>query len=85
MKPIVALPFHSQARAFCQEARQMLLDAGFQLRCNDSGKRPTPEDLKEMLSGAYAVVAGTEKFLIYIYLISFIILSVSRKKEIARR
>lgn len=62
MKPIVALPFHSQARAFCQEARQMLLDAGFQLRCNESGKRPTPEDLKEMLSGAYAVVAGTEKY-----------------------
>lgn len=62
MKPIVALPFHSQAAAFCGEARQMLLDAGFELRCNDSGKRPTPEDLKEMLSGAYAVVAGTEKY-----------------------
>ena len=62
MKPIVALPFHSQARAFCQEARQMLLDAGFELRCNDSGNRPTPEDLKRMLSGAFAVVAGTEKY-----------------------
>lgn len=62
MKPIVALPFHSQARAFCDEARQMLLDAGFELRCNDTGKRPTPEDLKQMLSGAYAVVAGTEKY-----------------------
>ena len=62
MKPIVALPFHSQARAFCQEARQMLLDAGFELHCNDSGKRPTPEDLKRMLSGAFAVVAGTEKY-----------------------
>jgi len=62
MKPIVVLPFHSQARAFCAEARQMLLDAGFELRCNDSGNRPTPEDLKQMLSGAYAVVAGTEKY-----------------------
>lgn len=62
MKPIVVLPFHSQARAFCAEARQMLLDAGFELRCNDSGKRPTVEDLKQMLSGAYAVVAGTEKY-----------------------
>ena len=62
MKPIVVLPFHSQARAFCAEARQMLLDAGFELRCNDSGKRPTAEDLKQMLSGAYAVVAGTEKY-----------------------
>lgn len=62
MKPIVALPFHSQARAFCDEARQMLLNAGFELRCNDSGNRPTPEDLKQMLSGAFAVVAGTEKY-----------------------
>ena len=62
MKPIVVLPFHSQARAFCAEARQMLLDAGFELRCNDSGIRPTVEDLKQMLSGAYAVVAGTEKY-----------------------
>ncbi len=40
----------------------MLLDAGFELRCNDTGKRPTAEDLKQMLSGAYAVVAGTEKY-----------------------
>ena len=40
----------------------MLLDAGFELRCNDSGIRPTVEDLKQMLSGAYAVVAGTEKY-----------------------
>lgn len=62
MKPIVVLPFHSQARAFCGEARQMLLNAGFELRCNDSGNRPTPEDLKQMLSGAFAVVAGTEKY-----------------------
>jgi len=62
MKPIVVLPFHSQARAFCAEARQMLLDAGFELRCNDSGNRPTPEDLKQMLDGAFAVVAGTEKY-----------------------
>lgn len=62
MKPIVVLPFHSQARAFCTEARQMLLDAGFELRCNDSGNRPTPEDLKQMLDGAFAVVAGTEKY-----------------------
>ena len=62
MKPIVALPFHSQARAFCNEARQMLLNAGFELRCNESGNRPTPEDLKQVLSGAFAVVAGTEKY-----------------------
>lgn len=62
MKPIVALPFHSQARLFCDEARQMLLDAGFELRCNTSGIRPTAEDLKKMLDGAFAVIAGTEKY-----------------------
>ena len=62
MKPIVVLPFYSQAELFCAEARQMLLEAGFELRCNETGKRPTPEDLRQMLSGAYAVVAGTEKY-----------------------
>ena len=61
MKPIVALNSATQASAFCQEARQMLLDAGFELRCNE-GIRPTPEQLKEMVSGAYAIVAGTEKY-----------------------
>ena len=62
MKPIVVLPFHSQKELFCQEARKKLLDAGFQLRCNETGQRPTVEDLKEMLTGAFAVVAGTEKY-----------------------
>lgn len=62
MRPIVVLPFQSQARSFCQEARQMLLDAGFQLRCNETGNRPTSEDLQQMLQGAYAVIAGTEKY-----------------------
>lgn len=62
MKPIVVLPFQSQARAFCQPARQMLLDAGFELRCNETGRRPTPEELQQMLQGAWAVIAGTEKY-----------------------
>jgi len=61
MKPIVALNSATQTSAFCDEARQMLLDAGFELRCNE-GIRPTPEQLKEMVSGAYAIVAGTEKY-----------------------
>ena len=61
MKPIVALNSATQSTAFCQEARQMLLDAGFELRCNP-GIRPTPEQLKELVSGAYAIVAGTEKY-----------------------
>lgn len=61
MKPIVALNSATQANAFCDEARQMLLDAGFELRCNP-GIRPTPDQLKEMVAGAYAIVAGTEKY-----------------------
>ncbi|MBQ1251109.1 MAG: phosphoglycerate dehydrogenase, partial [Clostridia bacterium] len=61
MKPIVALNSATQASAFCEEARQMLLDAGFELRCNP-GIRPTPDQLKEMVAGAYAIVAGTEKY-----------------------
>jgi len=61
MKPIVALNSATQSTAFCDEARQMLLDAGFELRCNE-GIRPTPDQLKEMVSGAYAIVAGTEKY-----------------------
>jgi len=51
MKPIVALNSATQSTAFCDEARQMLLDAGFELRCNE-GIRPTPDQLKEMVSGA---------------------------------
>ena len=61
MKPIVALNSATQSTAFCQEARQMLIDAGFELRCNP-GIRPTPDQLKEMVSGAWAIVAGTEKY-----------------------
>ncbi len=62
MRPIVALPFSSQAKVFCSEARQMLTDAGFELRCNVSGTRPSTDELRSMLSGAFATVAGTEKY-----------------------
>ena len=62
MKPLVVLPFSSQARAFCDEARQMLLDAGFEIRCNETGVRPTADELRELLDGAFAAVAGTEKY-----------------------
>ena len=62
MKPVVALPFRSQKTLFCQEARQMLLCAGFQLRCNETGRHLDGEELKEMIHDAFAVVAGTEKY-----------------------
>ena len=62
MKPVVALPFRSQKTLFCQEARQMLLCAGFQLRCNETGRHLDGEELKAMIRDAFAVVAGTEKY-----------------------
>ncbi len=61
MKKVV-FPFHSQATLVCNEAKQMLKDAGFEVVCNESGKRVTPEELKEYIKDAYAVVAGTEKY-----------------------
>ena len=62
MKPIVALPFSHQATLICSEARALLEEAGFQLVCNTTGRKPTREELKELISGAYAIVAGTEKY-----------------------
>jgi len=62
MKPIVALPFSHQAALVCKEARDMLEQAGFQLVCNETGRKPTREELKELVRGAYAVIAGTEKY-----------------------
>ena len=62
MKPVVALPVRSQKTLLCEEARQMLLCAGFQLRCNETGRHLDGEELKAMICDAFAVVAGTEKY-----------------------
>ena len=62
MKPIVAMPFRSQAALVCDEARQMLIDAGFELRCNETGKSLPREEQKAMIADAFAVIAGTEKY-----------------------
>ena len=62
MKPIVALPFRHQAGLMCQEARQMLMDAGFELLCNETGDRLPREEQKAMIENAFAVIAGTEKY-----------------------
>ena len=62
MKPIVALPFRHQKGLVCDEARQMLLDAGFELRCNETGDRLPREEQKAMIKDAFAVIAGTEKY-----------------------
>lgn len=62
MKPIVVLPFTTQAKNIHPEARKMLMDAGFELVCNDTGKALPKEKLKAMLKDAFAVIAGTEEY-----------------------
>lgn len=61
-KPIVAMPFRHHASHVCAEARRMLTDAGFELVCNDTGEKLSPEEQHEMIRGAFAVIAGTERY-----------------------
>ena len=60
MKPIVALPFKTQAKNISSEARKMLTDAGFELVCNQTGKSLDKQAFKAMIKDAFAVIAGTE-------------------------
>ncbi len=62
MKPIVAMPFRHHASHVCAEARKMLADAGFELVCNNTGEKLSPEAQHEMIRGAFAVIAGTETY-----------------------
>ena len=61
-KRIVAMPFRHHASHVSAEARKLLTDAGFELRCNDTGRILTPEEQHEMIRDACAVIAGTEKY-----------------------
>ena len=61
-KPIVAMPFRHHASHVCEEARKMLIDAGFELRTNDTGRKLTDDEQLEMVKDAYAVISGTEKY-----------------------
>lgn len=62
MKPIVALPFRHQASLVCDEARNMLTEAGFELVCNQKGVRLPREEQKAMIENAFAIIAGTESY-----------------------
>jgi len=62
MKPIVAMPFRHQASLVCDEAREMLREAGFELVCNQKGARLPREEQKAMIENAFAVIAGTESY-----------------------
>ena len=61
-KPIVALMTRHHATLICPEARRMLLDAGFEIVSNDTGKILSPADQKALIKDAYAIIAGTEKY-----------------------
>lgn len=58
----IAIPFRHHATHICDEARQMLIDAGFELVCNDTGRILSFDEQKEMIKDAFAVIAGTEKY-----------------------
>ena len=62
MKPIVALPFKTQAKNITPEVRKMLTDAGFELVCNETGRALTKPEFKEMVKDAFAIIAGTEEY-----------------------
>ena len=58
----VALMTRHHATLICQEARELLLNAGFEIVSNDTGLILSPEEQKALIKDAYAIVAGTEKY-----------------------
>lgn len=58
----VAFPFRHHKTLVCEEAKQMLRDAGFELVCNDTGEKLSPEKQHELIKDAFAVIAGTEQY-----------------------
>lgn len=62
MKPIVAFPFRHHGSLYCEEAKQQLRAAGFDLVTNDTGKQLPRDEQKALIRDAYAVVAGTEPY-----------------------
>lgn len=62
MKKKVALMTRHHASLICEEARTMLLDAGFEIVSNDTGRILSREEQKALIKDAYAIIAGTEKY-----------------------
>lgn len=62
MKYKVAFPFRHHNEQICAEAKQKLVDAGFELVCNNTGRKLDREEQKALLKDAYAVIAGTEPY-----------------------
>lgn len=62
MKPIVAFPFRHHSTLVSEDAKKMLLDAGFELACNDTGRKLARDEQKALIADAFAVIAGTESY-----------------------
>lgn len=62
MSLIVAFPSAHQSSQVCPEAKQLLIDAGFNIIGNEDGTKLSGEALHEMIKDACAVVGGTEKY-----------------------
>lgn len=62
MKPIVAFPFRHHSTLVSEDAKKMLLDAGFELACNDTGRKLDRDEQKALIADAFAVIAGTESY-----------------------
>ncbi|MBR4291119.1 MAG: phosphoglycerate dehydrogenase [Oscillospiraceae bacterium] len=58
----VALMTRHHSTLICQEARELLTAAGFEIVSNDTGRILTPEEQKALIKDVYAIVAGTEKY-----------------------
>ena len=58
----VALMTRHHSTLICQEARDLLTNAGFEIVSNDTGRILTPEEQKALIKDVYAIVAGTEKY-----------------------
>lgn len=58
----VAFMTRHHATLICEEARKLLLDAGFEIISNDTGRILSRDEQKELIKDAYAIVAGTEKY-----------------------
>lgn len=56
----VALMTRHHATLICDEARKILLDAGFEIVSNDTGRILTRDEQKALIQDAYAIIAGTE-------------------------
>ena len=58
----VAFMTRHHSTLICEKARQMLLDAGFEIVSNDTGNILPFDEQKALIKDAYAIIAGTEKY-----------------------